>query len=177
MRPPRIIETARLFLRPPLLADAAVMFAQYSRDPAVTKYLTWQAHESVETTVAFLQRCATMWQQGSGFPWVVTLLHTGQFAGMVELRVREQRAEVSFAVTRPYWDCRVAPEAIQAVIDWVLQQSSIYRVSALCDVDDVWSAQVYEAVGMRCEGLLRRCVVRPNLGAESRDCWCFAIVK
>ena len=68
-------------------------------------------------------------------------------------------------------------EAVRAVVEWALSQPGIYRVWAVCDVDNAASAKVLEKVGMRCEGILRRWVIHPNIDAAPRDCYCYAIIK
>ena len=57
LRPPKLIETCRLRLRPPVLTDAESIFAGYAQDPAVVKYLVWRPHDDIATTRAFLRRC------------------------------------------------------------------------------------------------------------------------
>ena len=42
------LETERLLLRPFSVTDAEIMFRNWASDERVTKYLTWQAYESVE---------------------------------------------------------------------------------------------------------------------------------
>ena len=44
------IETSRLILRRAVREDAELMFRNWASDPEVTKYLTWPAHETVETS-------------------------------------------------------------------------------------------------------------------------------
>jgi len=39
-------------------------------------------------------------------------------------------------------------EAVQKVVDWALKQPEIYRVWAVCDVDNVGSARVMAKAGM-----------------------------
>ena len=46
----RPLETERLILRRYTAGDAQEMFDHWACDPEVTKYLTWQAHESEEIT-------------------------------------------------------------------------------------------------------------------------------
>ena len=51
------IETTRLLLRKASLGDAEAMFRNWASDPEVTKYLTWPAHKSVDTTRSFMGFC------------------------------------------------------------------------------------------------------------------------
>ena len=45
-----ILETERLLLRRFQAQDAQAMFDNWASNPNVTKYLTWQPHESVQAT-------------------------------------------------------------------------------------------------------------------------------
>ena len=49
------IETDRLILRQFQFDDAETMFSNWASDSEVTKYLTWDAHQSVEVTKQILQ--------------------------------------------------------------------------------------------------------------------------
>jgi len=68
-------------------------------------------------------------------------------------------------------------EAVAGIIDWALKQESVYRVWAVCDVENLASAQVLEKAGMQREGILRRWTMHPNRSDEPRDCYCCAITK
>jgi RimJ/RimL family protein N-acetyltransferase len=68
-------------------------------------------------------------------------------------------------------------EAVKGLIAWALKQQHIYRIWAVCDVDNVASARVMEKAGMVREGTLRRWSVHPNISREPRDSYCYAIVK
>jgi RimJ/RimL family protein N-acetyltransferase len=53
--------------------DAAVVFENYARDPAVAKYVTWKPHRSLQDTIEFLRRCERSWVEASAFPWSLWL--------------------------------------------------------------------------------------------------------
>jgi len=54
---PEIIETTRLRLRPPIDADAEIIFCVYAQDPQVSRYLIWAPHDSLEVTRSFIAEC------------------------------------------------------------------------------------------------------------------------
>ncbi len=66
VQPPERIETERLVLRVPTIADAPAMFANYASDPVVTRYLTWRPHPSVEETERILAMLTRMWVPDTG---------------------------------------------------------------------------------------------------------------
>ncbi len=174
MQPPETFETARLRFRPPRMKDAQAIFEQYAQDVAVTRYLTWRPHQDVEETRTFLRRCQTVWQDGSAYPWVIIRTADRQLLGQVEIRVREHRVDLGYGLARRYWGQGYTTEAVAAIMDWAWQQPPIYRIWAVCDVENHGSARVLEKVGMQREGVLRRWIMHPNRSDEPRDCYCYA---
>ena len=157
--------------------DAEAIFEGYAQDNQVTRHLIWKPHVDIEETKRFLVECVAGWMGASNFPWAITLKENGELIGMIGLRVDGFKAEVGYALARPYWRRGFAAEALRPLVGWALEQPNIYRVWALCDVENVASARVLEKVGMQREGLLRRNVLHPNISDEPRDCYCYAVVK
>jgi [ribosomal protein S5]-alanine N-acetyltransferase len=177
MRPPEIFETPRLVLRPPVMADAEAIFAAYAQDAEVVKYMTWRRHENVEETRDYALRCLSVWEDGSAYPWIITLKEDGRLIGMIESRVKKFSIDIGYVLARAYWGQGYMPEAARSLIDWGLSQDGIFRVWATCDVDNSASARVMEKIGMRREGILRRWIIHPNVSEEPRDSYCYSIVK
>ena len=177
MNPPEHFETARLRLRPPEMADAAEMFRQYARDREVTKYLSWQPHSGLKVTQEFLRRCLKVWKDGCAFPWVILAKADNQLLGMIEMRIQGSKADIGYGLARACWGKGIASEAARTVVGWALAQPEIYRVWAVCDIENDASRRVLEKCGMQCEGVLKRWLVHPGVSQEPRDCWCYAVVK
>lgn len=177
MKPPEHFETERLVLRPPSVADAAAVFDSYARNPEVVRYVTWRPHRNVGETEHFLAGCVAAWGQGTRFPYTVTVRQGGAVAGMIEIRVNGFKADVGYVLSPRFWGQGMATEALSGLVGWASGQESIYRIWAVCDVDNVASARVLEKVGMRREGVLRRYMMHPNVSDEPRDCYCYAIAK
>ena len=68
-------------------------------------------------------------------------------------------------------------EALSEIVAWSLRQDGVWRVGAICDVENHASARVMEKAGLVREGVLKRWLVHPNLGPEPRDCFSYAIVR
>lgn len=177
MRPPEIIETRRLRLRAPRLSDAPAIFGGYAQDSQVTRYLVWRTHKDIRETEGFLEQCVAAWGAGTEFPWVITLRENSELIGMLELRVEGFKASVGYVIARRFWGRGLMAEALEPIIGWALGQRGIYRVWAVCDVENAASARVMEKTGMQREGLLRRNVLHPNISDEPRDSYCYAVVK
>ena len=177
MKPPERIETERLVLRMPVAADAEAIDRNYARDPEITRYLTWRPNTSVEQAQEFVAASLIAWQGEKRFPYAITLKGEDQAIGMIELRLAVFQAELGYVIGRAWWGKGYMTEAARALVDWSLARPEIYRVWAVCDVDNLASRRVMEKAGMQREGLLRRAIIHPNVGPEPRDCYIYAIVK
>ena len=164
LTPPETFRTDRLILRRITLADAEAIFATYAQDPDVTRYVIWQPHRHLGDSREFLQRCVERWEAGSEFTWAICL-PDGTLIGSFALRVDGHKANTGYGVARPHWGKGYATEALQAVVDWALQQPQIYRVWATCDCENPASARVMEKVGMTREGILRLWLIHPQAGS------------
>jgi RimJ/RimL family protein N-acetyltransferase len=102
-------------LRPPVPADAPALFAAYTQDPVVTRYLMWRPHQSLAETEDFLRHCEQSRQEGQAFPWVIVNKAGTQVMGMIELRVERYRADLGYVLAQPYWGQGYMPEAVQAL--------------------------------------------------------------
>lgn len=85
--------------------------------------------------------------------------------------------ELGYVLGRRYWNRGYVTEAAHAVLVQAFSYSSVYRVWATCDIDNLASARVLEKIGMTREGILRRWLVRPNISPEPRDTFLFAKVR
>jgi RimJ/RimL family protein N-acetyltransferase len=176
--PQPIIVTSRLRLRPPELTDAEAIFQGYGQDPEVSRYMIWRPHRSIEDTEAFLRTCVEAWGSGATFPWVITRRGDDTALGMLEARIDGgHRVSVGYVLTRAEWGQGYVPEALAAVIEVLWSRPEIYRIFAVCDVDNPASARVMEKVGMQREGRLARFIIHPNVSDEPRDAYLYAITR
>ena len=177
MRPPEIIETERLILRLPILSDAETIFRAYAQDVEVVRYVIWKPHGSVEETVAFISDRIAAWNDHRSFSWVITRKPTDDLIGMVEMRIEDFKANLGYVIARRFWGRGFATEAACSIVNWALNQERIYRVWAVCDVDNAASARVLEKVGMQREGVLRSLLLHPNISSHPRDSYCYSVIK
>jgi hypothetical protein len=93
---------------------------------------------------------------------------------------------MTLASALPSVSCREAPwprhrrqdgdndQVHTEVVNWALSQPPIFRIGAVCDVENIGSARVMEKAGLVREGLLRRWLMHPNISDEPRDCFIYA---
>jgi RimJ/RimL family protein N-acetyltransferase len=171
------MRTRRLVLRAPRLTDARAIFDRYAQDAAVARFMIWRPHGSLAETEAFVQGCVEGWARGSRCAWVITRPADGAVLGMIEARLDGHAAGIGYVLARSEWGQGYMTEAATAVVAELLALAAIYRVWAVCDVDNHASARVLEKAGLTLEGRLRRCIVHPNVSPEPRDVFCYARVR
>ena len=174
---PEQIETGRLMLRKPHMQDAHLIFNGWAQDTEVTRYLTWRPHEQLVQTMEFVRGCLTAWETQKRFPYMITIEATEDVIGMIDLRIEGSKLGIGYVAARAHWGRGYITEATRAVVEWAFQQATIYRVYATTDVENVASRRVLEKAGMRCEGILRKYILHPNISSIPRDSYMYAITK
>lgn len=180
---PDLIDTPRCVLRKPHPADAAMAYQHYASDPVVTRYLGWKPHDGLDLTQRQISYDLHRWLKRSA--WVYSLVHklSSKVVGEVELIPQgsppheSHHLRLGYALAQAYWGQGLMSEAASALVDQALAQPDIFRVDAVCDVDNPASARVLEKIGMQREGRLGRYIVHPNVSPEPRDVWLYARVR
>ncbi len=177
MKPPERFETERLILRKPRLDDAPAIFTAYAQDPEVTRYLTWRPHKDVEETYAIVKLMLKLWDEGKAYSYAITFRDSGSVVGMIAMHPDGFKVGIGYVLAHPHWGKGYMTEALRTIVKWALSRPDVYRVFAICDVENPASARVMEKAGMLREGLLRRNSIHPNVSAEPRDSFIYATVK
>ena len=180
MSPPEIIDTARLRLRKPLLEDAATIFDNYGQDADVTRFLCWKPHESLKDALTHMLSRLSAWERDMDYSWVVTPKgEPATILGMISATPERHtwRCLLGYVLARQHWNHGYMTEAVKAVVAQLFKDPEIHRVWAVVDLENAASARVLEKAGLRCEGILRRWSLHPNISDTPRDCWSYAIVR
>jgi RimJ/RimL family protein N-acetyltransferase len=173
IKPPVEFQTSSLSLRAPVLSDAEAIFSEYAADPEVTRYLTWIPHKSAETVATFLEGILSRSKSGEEFSWVLTTHGSDRAIGMLGARIRGYKVDIGYVLGRKHWGKGYMTEAVSELTDWLLLRPDIFRVWAVCDIENVASARTLEKSGFSREGTLRRWILHPNRSGEPRDCFVY----
>jgi [ribosomal protein S5]-alanine N-acetyltransferase len=172
------IDTSRFVLRRPMASDAPEIYDAYARDEEVTRYIVWRPHRSLEETRSYVARVMEAWATATGHrSWVIERRADGRLLGMIGGVHDAYGVKVGYVLARAFWGNGVMTEALRAVCESALEDPRVFRVWAVCDVENAASARVMEKAGMQLEGTLRRYLIHPNRSHEPRDCLCYARVR
>jgi len=172
----RELHTPRLLLRPPQPGDEHAVFAGWSQDIEVLRYLGWAPHTSLAQTQAQLNWDQARWLKRSAWTWLL-LPHDPPGAkpiGMVQLVPQQldgpaHHLRLGYLLARPAWRRGWMREALAAVLDETATHATVCRVDALCDLDNPASIRLLQTLGFVQEGVLRRHTRHPNVSNLPRD--------
>ncbi|MGQ0549721.1 MAG: GNAT family N-acetyltransferase, partial [Armatimonadota bacterium] len=151
-----VLQTQRLRLRRLRVDDAGDVF-EYASDPEVSRYTTWEAHKTLEDSRAFLISVIEHYNTFQVAPWGMEHKGEGKLVGtcgFVSWNLRHRRAEIAYALARPYWNKGYTTEAVRAVMAFGFGAMRLNRIEARCDIPNIGSARVMEKAGMKFEGIL-----------------------
>jgi [ribosomal protein S5]-alanine N-acetyltransferase len=177
MFPPKQFSTERLFFRPPKKRDATAIFESWSSDPEVCKFLAWSPHKTIKDTYKFIKFSQHARDYTEEFIWLIFLHNETNPIGSISIRPNKFRVEIGYVLGRQFWGNGYMTEAVTYLSNMTLAVPEVYRVWAVCDVDNIASARVLEKSGMLREGLLRAWSIHPSISNFPRDCWCYSKIK
>lgn len=171
--PPESFATARLVLRKPRAEDAPLIFAAYAQDPDVTRYLTFRPHRELKETNEVIERFLEGWRVGRSYAWLIFRQDRQDLIGAISAR-EDQGINLGYALARSFWGHGFMSEALGVIVEWAFATPSIFRVWAVCDLENEASARLLERNGFHQEGILRKWSLHPNVSDIPRDCYCYA---
>lgn len=153
------LETSRLILRPFRQGDAELMFKNWASDPAVTYFLTWPTHESVETTKAIVDSWIERYGDPSYYNWAIEYKGFNGPIGnisVVHSNDRNEWAEIGYCLGKKWWGKGIMPEALGEVIAYLFDVAGFNRICAYHDYNNPKSGRVMVKAGMKYEGTMRQ---------------------
>ena len=152
----REIRTHRLLLRRFREGDEADMYKNYTADPEVTKFLTWQPHKSIDVTRNYLSVVIPEYGSPDTYRWAIEW--NGEVIGAidaVDTDTPNENCEIGYCMGKAWWGKGIMTEALMAVIGFMFTAPGFYCVHARHDEMNVGSGRVMEKAGMTYEGMLR----------------------
>jgi ribosomal-protein-alanine N-acetyltransferase len=152
------LETERLILRKHRIEDAEDMFCNWENSEAVTKYLTWTPHKSVDDTRTYIQSILDSYDE-KRYEWLITDKATGEplgAIGVANLWEDIGACEIGYCLGERFWGKGIMSEAFGAVIGYLFNEVGFNRIQSRHDPRNIGSGRVMEKCGLRYEGTLRQ---------------------
>lgn len=153
------IETQRGILRKMTLDDAPAMF-EVAKDPEVPKYSpVWDAHRSIEDSLAFIRIVLDGYAKGTPAAWAIHHKRDNKFIGVFLFDgwdVMSKRISFGYWIGRPYWNQGIMTEVLKRMLRFGFEELNLNRINTVCDDLNIGSWRVMEKCGMKQEGLFRQ---------------------
>jgi [ribosomal protein S5]-alanine N-acetyltransferase len=147
------------------------LFSEYTGRLDASRYLQRGAHPSQARTEAVIAAWGeSNWRQSDRFAWTILRLEDEKPIGLFLLFLDGDSAEIHYGLGPSFWGQGLLTEAGLAVMDWVMQHSSLTEVSTCCAADHMASLRVLEKIGLSRIRLLRDELLLASTGARV-DAW------
>lgn len=123
------IKTNRLILRQIKIEDAKAMYNNWANDNDVTKYLSWNPHQSVDDTKKIIISWINQYNNDYYFHWVIE--YNNDVIGTISLfNLVNNSLELGYCISKKYWNRGLTTEAAHAVIDFAFNHIGVNAVYA-----------------------------------------------
>ena len=145
-----MLQTERLRLIPQTMANLYSTHV-YASDPENTRYMINLPNETIEDTMAFLQRAEREWFQPiPHFYEFAIMLGDTHIGAMSTSRKGEDGVfELGWILDRRYWGQGYAFEAATALVAFTRDELGAKRIIAHCDAENIRSSHLMEKLGMK----------------------------
>ena len=144
-----ILSTKRLILRRLTNEDANSIYNNWANDPEVTKYMTWNAHKSIEDTKQILAIWLKEYEEPKNIRYGIVLKENNELIGAIDVvGYVHNNPKIGYCLSRKYWNKGYMTEACEALVEYLF---AIGYKTILIEADErnIGSNRVIEKVGFK----------------------------
>jgi RimJ/RimL family protein N-acetyltransferase len=166
LMPSMEIQTSRLTIRPVVETDLAGLLAIHSVDE-VNRFLPYVTWTGMADAHAWFERVTKRQDDGVSMQFVLVEKNSNTVVGscvLFGIEPESARAELGYAIGKPYWRSGLMREALTAFIGFAFDELALRRLDAQVDPRNTASHQLLLRMGFTHEGMLRqRAVVKGEI--------------
>lgn len=150
MRTP-VLETERLILRPLHLSDAEEIFNNWTSDPEVEKYMTWNVHQSVEETKGWLKTVENNIDSDDIYNWGFVRKSDHKLIGSGGLYYNKSKEmfSIGYNIMKSCWNQGYTSEAAARMLKFAVEELKQKKLCACHAKENIYSGRVLEKIGFR----------------------------
>lgn len=143
----KTLKTKRLLLRPFTIDDASQMFNAWASDKEVTKYLTWEPHQSIAETKAIINIWISEYEKPERINFAIVLNDTNTLIGGIDVvGYIDDIPVIGYCMAKDYWGKGIMTEACKEVINFLFSLGhKKIRIDAA--TDNIGSNRVIQKCG------------------------------
>lgn len=140
------IKTERLLLREIKESDFRDIY-EYAKKEEVAKYVSWNAHTSINDSKAVCKMWAAQYENGDKYHWAI--VHNGKMIGSIEVvKLVDDIAYLGWTLDSAYWNNGIMTEAAEAVRDFLFDEIGVRALYACYITENIGSGRVMRKIGM-----------------------------
>lgn len=176
----RLIETERLILRKIDKDDYPLVYKNWTSDPLVSRYLSWDTHQSEENTKAYIEYKVNNYEgHDFCFDWIVVLKENNEPIGeisAVRVSLLHDLVEMGDCYGSKFWNKGYATEALKAFIKYMFEEAEVGMIIACHMSNNPASGKVMIKAGMKYDATLKNYFVDKNT-KKRVDKICYSISR
>lgn len=144
---PSLLKTERLLLRAIKRTDAQDIYDNWASDPEVTKYLTWNAHDNVDTTKAIVEVWLEDYKNPETYRYGIELAGYDHLIGMIDIvGFIDECPVIGYVLGKSFWNKGYMTEAFSVVIQDIFSKG-YEKILIEADVRNCSSNRVIQKCG------------------------------
>ncbi len=159
------LETERLILRKLNINDTEKIYKNWTSDPLVSKYVTWDVHKSISDTLEYVKYKCERYENDYCFDWIVVLKETNEPIGeidTVKISIQNNTIELGYCYGSKFWNKGYATEALTKVIEYLKTTAQVEKVIACHVSSNPASGKVMQKAGMQYDATLPKYIKNKN---------------
>ncbi len=151
------LETSRLRLRQVRLFDLPEYHRLLTGDPAVARWMLWDASSDPARAEAAIRRILAGYQDGTRYHWAIARKDTDAFLGtiaLVGLDPEGNTGSFAYMLGREYWGRGYGSEALGAVLRFAFEELELDAIQADHFAENPASGAAMARAGLRPTGIL-----------------------
>ncbi len=143
------LTTERLHLRKIRSSDSERIFNCWASDEEVTKYLTWSAHQNIESLQMVVDIWLEHYKKADSYLYGIALSGTDELIGMIGVvSYNEGVPAIGYVLGKEYWNNGYMSEALTALTDYLFEEDYA-EIYIQADVRNIGSNRVIEKCGYK----------------------------
>jgi [ribosomal protein S5]-alanine N-acetyltransferase len=164
------LETERLILRAPSLADADSVKAVVNHPDIAKMTLNIPYPYPDDGAIRWISNLQS--SEAMHYNFLITMKDNGTMMGGIGIHPHERfkRAEIGYWLGLDFWNKGYATEAARRIIDFGFEELGLERIEAQFFPENPASRRVMEKSGMQFEGIMRNYLQKDNINKDNGVC-------
>lgn len=147
-----IISSQSIILRPFKIDDAYNMFNNWASDQEITKYISWNPHLDLNVTKQVINNWLIEYENNQTLNWAIDLCNENNnpygSIGISKI-IDHDTVEIGYVLAKKWWNKGIISKSLKMVINYIFQNTSINKIQAVCNVNNIGSQKVLEKNNMK----------------------------